>query len=154
MLVDMIAGDDVYFTTVCRERGWKRTVQRRAVWDYLCGNREHPTVEMVWTRVKERLPDVSLDSIYRILDDFAEVGIIRRLDGSRVVRYDSDTSPHEHFVCQDCGRIHDFAYVDQDTIYALCYPFGVVQKMELTVRGTCKTCLDQNNSLGRYRRRV
>lgn len=154
MLANMISGEDTYFTTVCREQGWKRTVQRRAVWDYLCGNREHPSVEMVWRRVKDRLPDVSLDSIYRILDDFAEVGIIRRLDGAKVVRYDSDTAPHEHFICIECGRIYDFAYVDQDSILSLCNSFGVVHKMEVTVRGTCKTCLDSRNSLAGYRHRV
>lgn len=155
MLVDFLPGEDAHFNVVCREQGWKRTMQRRAVWDCLCGNREHPTVEMVWRRVQERLPDVSLDSIYRILDDFSEIGIIRRLEGSRVVRYDADTSPHEHFVCIICGNVFDFAYVEQDRVAALCHAFGVAEHVELTVRGHCRGCFEKKtDESGRRRIRV
>lgn len=141
MLVEQIQGDDLPFTSVCRAQGWKRTVQRRAVWNCLCGNREHPSVEMVWQKVRGSIPDVSLDSIYRILDDFAAAGIIRRLEGSKVIRYDSDTKPHEHFICTECSRIFDFAYVEQERVGSLCREFGSVESVELTVRGMCRMCL-------------
>lgn len=141
MLVDQIQGDDTPFTAVCRQQGWKRTVQRRAVWNCLCGNRDHPSVEMVWQKVKNSIPDVSLDSIYRILDDFAIAGIIRRLEGSKVIRYDADTTLHEHFICTSCSRIFDFAYVEQDRIGSLCRDFGTVESVELTVRGMCRMCV-------------
>lgn len=148
MLVDYHTGDDVAFSTFCRDHQWKRTAQRRAVFNFLCGNRDHPTVEAVWRGVRVALPDVSLDSIYRILDDFSEAGIIRRLDGAKVIRYDSETRPHEHFVCTQCGRMNDFACLEPDLVAAHCREFGRVESIELTVHGVCRLCLEKRDSAG------
>ena len=142
MLVGLSKGDDPAFSALCRERNWKRTSQRRAVFNYLCGNREHPTVETVWRGVKSVLPDVSLDSVYRILDDFSGSGLVRRLEGAKVIRYDADTSAHEHFVCSRCGAMFDFSCLDAESVAALCGEFGQVDSVELTVHGVCGNCLN------------
>ena len=142
MLVELTKGDDGAFSAICRERNWKRTSQRRAVFNYLCGNREHPTVETVWRGVQTALPDVSLDSVYRILDDFSDTGLVRRLEGAKVIRYDADTRPHEHFICSECGRMHDFAYLNADHVAGMCGSFGRVDSVELAVHGLCHGCLD------------
>lgn len=141
MLCEYSGADDAPFAALCREHNWKRTSQRRAVFSCLCGNREHPSVEAVWRRVRATLPDVSLDSVYRILDDFAGVGVIRRLEGARVIRYDADTRPHGHFVCGRCGRMEDFACPEPGAAAALCRDFGRVESVELTVHGVCGHCL-------------
>ncbi len=141
MLVSLVKGDDSAFDSLCRERKWKRTAQRRAVFTYLCGNRDHPAVETVWRGVRETLPDVSLDSVYRILDDFAETGLIRKLEGAKVVRYDPDTSVHEHFICSACGKMFDFAFPDTGRAAELAGMFGTVDSVELMAHGTCNTCL-------------
>lgn len=145
MLMSYIPGDDAAFTALCREHGWKRTSQRRAVFNFLCGNRGHPTVESVWRGVRANLPDVSLDSVYRILDDFADAGVIRRLAGAKVTRYDSDTTQHEHFVCRACGTMHDFSGINTEEIAAICSGFGSVESIELTVTGTCRDCQDKKS---------
>lgn len=142
MLVELTKGDDGSFSAICRERNWKRTSQRRAVFNYLCGNREHPTVETVWRGVQTTLPDVSLDSVYRILDDFSDTGLVKRLDGAKVIRYDADTSAHEHFVCSECGMMFDFACLDAERVAGMCGEFGRVDSVELTVHGVCRRCLD------------
>ncbi len=121
MLSDHAAGDDASFTALCKKHCWKRTAQRRAVFTYLCGNREHPTVDTVWRRVRTTVPDVSLDSVYRILDDFAGAGVIRRLEGAKVIRYDADTRPHEHFVCSRNLIRSDAGQFDKTRI--IHYPF-------------------------------
>ncbi|MCD8140558.1 MAG: transcriptional repressor [Planctomycetaceae bacterium] len=141
MLHAIAPDNDRPFTDICRQHNWKRTVQRRAVFTYLCGNHDHPTVETVWRRVRDTLPDVSLDSVYRILDDFSSVGLIRRLEGAKVIRYDADTRPHEHFVCDRCGRMHDFACIEPEEVVAKCRDFGRVDSVELTVHGLCRDCL-------------
>lgn len=147
MLLNYSADDDAPFAAMCQRHKWKRTVQRRAVFKCLCGNREHPTVETVWRRVREMVPDVSLDSVYRILDDFAGVGVIRRLEGVKVIRYDADTSPHEHFVCERCGRMHDFACLEPESVAEMCQDFGRVESVELTVHGICRDCLVSSEGL-------
>lgn len=148
MLSHIVPGNDDAFTAICRDHHWKRTSQRRAVFNFLCGNREHPTVESVWQGVRVHLPDVSLDSVYRILDDFSAAGIIRRLEGAKVIRYDSDTNPHEHFICSQCGRMHDFTCLEPESVVDRCREFGRIDAIELTVHGTCRLCLEKHDSAG------
>ncbi len=146
MLTNFSPGDDEAFAAICREQRWKRTTQRRAVFNFLCGNRGHPSVESVWHGVRAALPDVSLDSVYRILDDFSAAGIIRRLEGAKMLRYDSDTRPHEHFVCSRCGRMDDFACIDSERVAEHCREFGDIEAVELTVRGVCRVCLEHDSA--------
>ena len=136
----MIEDSNALFNEICRLNGWKRTVQRREVFTYLNGNLEHPSVETVWKHVRERLPDVSLDSIYRILNDFAEAGIIKCLKDAKVMRYDPNTQPHDHFFCSECGRIYDFSYLHPDKVISICEEFGRVTSVDLHVRGVCRDC--------------
>lgn len=140
MLSKFTCGDDASFNAICRENGWKRTAQRRAVFNCLCGNREHPSVESVWNMIRKHLPDVSLDSVYRILDDFASVGLLRRLDSDKVIRYDSDTGQHGHFVCTECSRMFDFNFGAGEQAAGLCGEFGCVTSVEVNVRGVCNGC--------------
>lgn len=140
MLTDIIAGDDASFTKICRDNGWKRTVQRRAIFNCLCGNRQHPSVESVWNGIKAHLPDVSLDSVYRILDEFAAAGVVRRIEGSKIIRYDAETRPHGHFICGECGRMVDFDLDDDEAAARICDRFGSVKTVEVNVRGTCMDC--------------
>ncbi len=148
MLADIATENDEAFSAMCRDRNWKRTVQRRAVFTFLCGNREHPTVESVWRGVREALPDVSLDSVYRILNEFADTGVIRRIDAVKIIRYDADTGPHEHFICSRCGRMHDFECPRPESAAERCREFGRVDSVELTVRGVCRLCLGKHDSAG------
>ncbi len=135
----MHTNDD--FKMLCRENGWKCTVQRRSVFEYLNSNRLHPNVEMVWTNVRKKLPDVSLDSIYRILGDFSAAGLVRRLESGKTFRYDINTEIHDHFVCSECGSIFDFKHVDAGPLEQECQAIGKVQSFELEVKGICNACL-------------
>ena len=140
MLTDVQACDDTRFREICREHSWKCTAQRRAVFGCLCGNHEHPSVETVWRAVRTTLPDVSLDSIYRILDDFAGAGLIQRLESPKIMRYDANTDPHDHFICSECGRMFDFSFLEAERVAGVCQAFGDVSAVELNVHGVCKAC--------------
>lgn len=140
MIVDITIEKDEQFRDMCKRHNWRRTAQRRAVFDYLCGNRQHPSVETVWKMVRQTLPDVSLDSVYRILDAFAEAGLIQRLEGGKLTRYDADTAPHGHFVCTECGSVFDFPFEEADQAVVACCDLGSVSAVEITVRGLCRSC--------------
>lgn len=144
MTINEKQSSDMRFDEACRRNGWKRTSQRRAVFTYLCDNHEHPSVETVWTRVKNRLPDVSLDSVYRILDDFAAAGIVRRIGADKVIRYDCRTCGHGHFICGVCGRMYDFDHpqASMEVALAACREFGTPETLEVSVRGVCRACRD------------
>ena len=126
------------FMEICREAGWKCTSQRLAVYDFLQDNLSHPDVDTVWHAVRSHLPAITRESVYRILNEFADRGIIARLDHIDNARYDSRTGPHGHFICEKCGTIVDFD-LPGNTVLPPKLP-GRIGHMELRVIGRCEKC--------------
>ncbi len=86
----------------------KRSKQRDMIKAYLMTRKDHPTADMVYTAVRQQNPTISLGTVYRNLTLLADIGEIQRLRvGDGVDHFDADTSPHYHFVCNDCGGVID-----------------------------------------------
>jgi Fur family peroxide stress response transcriptional regulator len=86
----------------------RATRQLEAVFQALQGDSSHPFADEVYRRVRQKLPRISLATVYRNLQRLVEDGKIRTvLLGERVARYDPETSDHDHFICQSCGRVID-----------------------------------------------
>ena len=61
--------------------------------------------------VRERLPHVSLGTIYRNLETLSEAGIIQKLElGGAQKRFDGNPENHYHVRCADCGRMDDIPH--------------------------------------------
>jgi Fe2+ or Zn2+ uptake regulation protein len=86
----------------------RTTRQMAAVREVLASARDHPTAEVLFARVRDRVPRVSLGTIYRNLDKLREQGRVRvlRLDGGEA-HFDGRTEAHDHFVCVRCGAVRD-----------------------------------------------
>ena len=92
-----------------RARGLRLTRQRRIILEVVRATDAHPTAAFVYRRVRQRLPRVSLATVYRNLRTLAAEGfLVERADASGV-RFDGNTAPHDHFTCVACGRIYDVA---------------------------------------------
>ena len=86
----------------------KRSKQRDLIKDFLMGRNDHPTADVVYMNVRQQNPSISLGTVYRNLTLLADIGEIQRLRlGDGVDHFDADTSPHYHFICNDCGRVID-----------------------------------------------
>lgn len=83
------------------------TNQRLKVFEYLKGVKTHPTAETVYNAVVEKLPAITLATVYRNLNLMADRGEILRLEINNEYRYDADISYHQHCVCRKCGKIID-----------------------------------------------
>ena len=93
---------------VFREKGLKVTPQRRLIFQALRGDVDHPTVEDIYRRVQEVMPDISLATVYHTLRDLEEMGEVLQLDlGEGKCRYDPCTDGHHHLVCLGCRRVLD-----------------------------------------------
>lgn len=128
----------------CREAGVKVTRQRREVFREVARSPEHPDAEMVVEGVRQRLPNVSLDTVYRTLWLLQELGLITTLchHGGRA-RFDANLGPHHHFVCLRCGLTRDFQSAAFDALEppAAATALGRVQQTHVEVRGLCQQCL-------------
>ncbi|MFZ5427080.1 MAG: Fur family transcriptional regulator [Thermodesulfobacteriota bacterium] len=135
------------FKAISQDKGLRLTHQRLEILRELVGAKDHPSAETVFGRVRRRLPTISLDTVYRTLSTFDELGIIMRVPvtGDQG-RFDADTSPHHHFVCSRCKSIYDFMWNDFDRLVlpSDSESLGRVDDRRVVVRGVCQTCLSDS----------
>jgi Fur family ferric uptake transcriptional regulator len=119
------------------------TEQRQAILQALRGVKTHPTADQVYDAVRERLPNISLGTVYRNLEILAENGLVARVNvGGRQMRFDGDTSRHYHVRCTTCGRVGDvssgeFRELNEEAQRHTDY---VVTGHRVEFVGVCPTC--------------
>jgi Fe2+ or Zn2+ uptake regulation protein len=88
--------------------GWRFTRQRAAVYAYLCSVGSHPTAEQVFAAVRQRIPNISLATVYKALEALVEIRVAARItDDGGVARYDGRSEAHYHLRCETTGEILD-----------------------------------------------
>lgn len=119
----------------------RRSMQREKIYQAVRGTNLHPTADMVYAWLREELPRLSLGTVYRNLQQMAEEGRLRRLDGAPV-RFDADILPHSHLRCTACGRVLDLPEVRYDeALDRAAEETGCrVERHELLFFGICSTC--------------
>lgn len=117
-----------------RGRGYKATPQRLAVLRSLAAQ-QHQRLE----EIRARCPRVGLVTVYRALDLFSEIGLVRRLDLGDGPRYELAEDHHHHLICESCGDISEFEACPVDS--------GLLREMDfevsshsLEVYGRCGVC--------------
>ena len=100
-----VASHDQQLSAALRERGQRVTSQRLVIHRVLRELGAHATAETVLAAVADRLPGVSLPTVYATLDLLEELGAVRRVavPGGPAL-FDPRTDPHHHMVCSVCGR--------------------------------------------------
>jgi Fe2+ or Zn2+ uptake regulation protein/peroxiredoxin len=81
--------------------------QRSTILEVLQGTDSHPTAEWIFENVRRTVPDISLGTVYRNLNQLADGNLIQRLYDDGFVRYDGNTARHDHFRCGQCQKIFD-----------------------------------------------
>ncbi len=125
-----------------RERGQRVTPQRLGIARLLGERPGHATAERVHDELTERLPGVSLPTVYATLELLDEIGLVRRVPTDGAVVYDTNTHDHHHLVCKRCGAIEDIdAPVDRRLVLEAASATGfVAEDAQVVVRGLCAAC--------------
>lgn len=129
---------------VLRQAGVRVTPQREAIYREIVKTDEHPDAETIFKRIRERMPTVSLDTVYRTLNTLAENGLLSRVQvASGRVRFDANLDQHHHFVCGQCGLVRDFysQQLDRFVVPPDVEEWGTVNSVHLQLRGVCSRCL-------------
>lgn len=127
-----------------RANGLKMTPQRQAVFEVLYLDDSHPTADAVWERVKQRMPTVSLRTVYQALNDLVDLGEVSAVSvDNGAARFDPNISRHDHFVCRSCERITDV--VASAPTLVSSWPgqkaeHFTVDDTEVIFRGLCASC--------------
>ncbi|HXX81634.1 MAG TPA: Fur family transcriptional regulator [Thermodesulfovibrionales bacterium] len=96
-------------TASLREKGYKLTPQRLEIIKFLSNDLSHPGATDIFNRIRKKLPQISLSTVYYTLDILKKEGLIRELEFyERDNRYDITVSNHLNLICMHCGKIEDF----------------------------------------------
>ncbi|KAD4060258.1 transcriptional repressor [Arthrobacter yangruifuii] len=106
----------------------------------------HSVADDVAAGARNDLPDISLQSVYVVLADLVEIGLLRKIETpDSPARYETRVNDnHHHAVCTGCGRIED---VDCAVGHAPCLtpgnPTGMtIQIADVLYRGLCTDCAE------------
>lgn len=124
----------------------KPTYIRLRILDYLETNKVHPTAEAIYKVLIREIPTISRTSVYNTLNVFYEKGLITPLFITGLeARFDSNISPHHHFLCEKCGQIIN---LDIECDY---FKKGSVKGHRITelhgyFKGICNDCLKKKKT--------
>ncbi len=100
-------------TTLLREKGFKVTPQRLAIYNVLSQTTAHPSAEMIYNELQTYYPTMSLATVYKTIDILREIGLVQILNvGEDSFRYDATIDPHPHVRCTVCNSVEDIFGVD------------------------------------------
>jgi Fur family peroxide stress response transcriptional regulator len=134
------------FRRLCHQKGIAATHQRQRVYQCAINSKDHPTPELIYKRVHEEFPFISLATVYKCLHTFIDVGLLKPASlhhGS--LRVDPNLLRHHHLVCKICGSMTDVAenQVVQPR-FAGKLPRGFqMETIAVECIGTCADCQSQ-----------
>jgi len=135
---------------LCREGDmvpgkFRITNQRQVILEELQSVKTHPTADELYALVRQRMPRISLATVYRNLEWMAANGLVQKIEvGGRQKRYDGTTAEHAHIRCIACGRVADVAlsrHHHEAADYCIVDACGYkVLGCQLEFRGLCPAC--------------
>jgi Fur family transcriptional regulator, ferric uptake regulator len=98
-----------------KSTGLKATLPRLKVLEiFQNGTQRHMTAEDVFRALLVDRSDVGLATVYRVLTQFEQAGILTRsnFEGGKAIYELNEGQHHDHLVCLDCGRVEEFFDAD------------------------------------------
>lgn len=121
---------------------YKKSRQRAKIIEIIQGSQGHFTAEDIYDRLKKEFSRLSLGTVYRNLRVLKEQGIITGFTLKNVDHFDTNTSPHYHFICKVCSRIYDVP-IPRDKGFkdkiSSAVPYDV-EDLKMEFYGSCSKC--------------
>jgi Fe2+ or Zn2+ uptake regulation protein len=125
----------------------------RAVLAVLRASTRHPTAQEVYEEVRRARPRIGLATVYRILRQLADQGLIKVWGsyGSESARYDARTHRHDHACCTVCGALLDVPVeieLARAELEKAARATGIeMGSHEVRIYGRCQDCQAQDQEL-------
>lgn len=118
----------------------KYSKQREAVYEAVCSVRTHPTAAEIYNSVREKLPNISLATVYRNLSELCFDGKLIAINTDNgLTHYDGFTHKHHHLICSVCKKVIDVELpVDIDVSSARDCK---IENYNVIFYGKCADCL-------------
>lgn len=134
-----------------KKAGLKVTLPRIKILEILENAPDHHmSAEDVYRILIESGEDIGLATVYRVLTQFEEAGLVVRhhfAEGHSVFEVDHG-SHHDHLVCVRCGRVEEFVdHVIEDRQRQVAKDKGyTITDHSLNIYGICKKCQTSKKS--------
>lgn len=106
------------------------------------GRAGHATNNELLLQAQKEFPEVSATTIHRATARLCAHGHIASapsdIDGA--MRYDTTKEPHDHFMCDGCGRLRDVDIAEEVSNLLRQHLPDCDIAGRLTIHGTCKQC--------------
>jgi Fe2+ or Zn2+ uptake regulation protein len=130
-----------------RRQGLRITRQRIAIVDQFAGDDSHPTAQDLFERLQPEFPSMSFATVYNTLDALSRAELSSTLHLGGAARFDPNTTPHNHAVCDVCGAVLDVPVKSLEPeasgvarVHAVAPGFAV-KHVDKVYRGTCARCV-------------
>ncbi len=127
-----------------------RTSKKRdAIYNAILNDKSHPSAHTVYAGLKDKIPDLSLGTVYRNIALFKNQGkivTVSTIGGEE--RYDATVNPHMHFVCSKCGDVVDISEHLDLSRYEEKIEGKINVKIEshnVIFNGSCNSCKNRKN---------
>lgn len=98
-----------YIREQLKQKGLKVTPQRIAIYEAVVKLKNHPTAEYILDYIKKNHPNISVGTVYKVLDSLVENQLLKKVKNEKdVMRYDAVMQQHHHLYCTESERIEDF----------------------------------------------
>jgi Fe2+ or Zn2+ uptake regulation protein len=130
-----------------KENGLKVTSQREAVLDLFAKDNSRKTPYAVHKQLKKRLPQLGLPTVYRVLEELKEIGLLIQIPSEdRQLHYSLCNLPghkhHHHFVCRKCKKVEEVEQCNFKAVAAFIRRKlgAIVESHSLQLEGLCSDC--------------
>ena len=134
------------YLQILKDNLMKVTPRREAVIDLFLKNGEQMRPYDVHKKLKKKLPQIGLPTVYRILEEFKNIGIlVQAVSEDRQLRYSLCSMPgehHHHFLCVNCNKTEEVDYCNFDKISRQIEKNlkCKIQSHLLQISGLCNQC--------------
>lgn len=120
----------------------KYSRQRELIKQNLLTRYDHPTADAVYKSIREEIPNISLGTVYRNLKLLVDQGDLLSLNmGDGKEHFDGNVAPHYHFICSNCGSVHDIMMDELDINQIAAAHFdGTITGHNTYFYGLCTSC--------------
>ena len=128
--------------TLFREKKIRVTPQRLAIYKVLFSPGIHLSSEDIYHRIRKKMPNISLATVYATMQMFVKKGlvIVLGIDSERLF-YDARLTNHAHFLCRKCKMIYDVELNIGSVLKRRSFDKGVIDTFKGYFYGMCKDCL-------------
>ncbi len=118
----------------------RKSKQRDAIVAELKSRYDHPTAMELYLSVREKIPNLSLGTLYRNLSQLEECGQVLKIPDGTQDRFDGNTTPHAHFKCCCCDKVYDIMSLNNYGFDCENENISQIYGYSLMLFGKCKSC--------------